>query len=200
MSDEVITTEEVLPIEAPTDSTGTVDSTKVETVPDSVEDEITPVPGNQTTDTNAEEVEKVDSGSEFPGPKGAPFDMIFTLKNQMTKDAGSVEETTADSIKTEQKPSSITEIDSKELEEISLSTFLGTLASRARATMLKRKIKKAERIMVLFGTHKEITNTQVRKFLRVSHATAGRYLAILEKEGKITQNGKTGHAVTYSKI
>src|SRR3989338_7149475 len=59
------------------------------------------------------------------------------------------------------------------------------------------KRKKLDRIMNLFLKQSKITNDEVEKFLHVSDATATRYLSILEKEGKIKQNGKTGHAVSY---
>lgn len=41
---------------------------------------------------------------------------------------------------------------------------------------------------------------EVEKLLRISDATATRYLDILEKEGKIRQEGKTGKYVVYVKI
>ena len=62
------------------------------------------------------------------------------------------------------------------------------------------KRKKLDRIMNLFLKQSKITNDEVEKFLHVSDATATRYLSILEKEGKIKQNGKTGHMVSYSRI
>ncbi|KKR60953.1 MAG: hypothetical protein UU01_C0031G0013 [Parcubacteria group bacterium GW2011_GWA2_40_37] len=62
------------------------------------------------------------------------------------------------------------------------------------------KRKKLDRIMSLFLQKSKITNDEVEKFLHISDATATRYLSILEKEGKIKQNGKTGHMVSYSRI
>jgi hypothetical protein len=62
------------------------------------------------------------------------------------------------------------------------------------------KRKKLEKIMTLFLKNSKITNDEVEKFLHVSDATATRYLSILEKENKIKQVGKTGHAVSYSRI
>ncbi len=62
------------------------------------------------------------------------------------------------------------------------------------------KRKKLEKIMTLFLKQSKITNDEVEKFLRVSDKTAERYLNILEKENKIKQVGKTGHAVSYTKI
>src|SRR3989338_2591604 len=62
------------------------------------------------------------------------------------------------------------------------------------------KRKKLDKIMALFLQQSKITNDEVEKFLHVSDATATRYLSILEKEGKIKQNGKTGKGVSYSRI
>jgi len=63
-----------------------------------------------------------------------------------------------------------------------------------------RRRKKLDRVMSLFLKQSKITNDEVEKFLHVSDATVTRYLSILEKEGKIKQNGKTGHMVSYSRI
>ena len=70
----------------------------------------------------------------------------------------------------------------------------------ARNAIQFRKRKKLDKVMSLFLKQSKITNDEVEKFLHVSDATATRYLSILEKEGKIKQNGKTGHMVSYSRI
>jgi len=70
----------------------------------------------------------------------------------------------------------------------------------ARNAIQFRKRKKLDRVMSLFLQQSKITNDEVEKFLHVSDATATRYLSQLEKEGKIKQNGKTGHMVSYSRI
>ena len=74
------------------------------------------------------------------------------------------------------------------------------LLVKAQQAIQFRKRKKLDRIMTLFAKRTNITNDEVEKFLHVSDATATRYLEILEKENKIKQNGKTGKAVSYSKI
>ncbi|MFZ2621255.1 MAG: hypothetical protein WAX37_01990, partial [Minisyncoccia bacterium] len=74
------------------------------------------------------------------------------------------------------------------------------LLNKARFAIQTRKRNKLDRIMTLFAKRTNITNDEVEKFLHVSDATATRYLEILEKENKIKQSGKTGKAVSYSKI
>ena len=74
------------------------------------------------------------------------------------------------------------------------------LLTKARNAIQFRKRKKLDKVMSLFLQQSKITNDEVEKFLHVSDATAERYLNILEKENKIRQVGKTGHAVSYSKI
>lgn len=54
--------------------------------------------------------------------------------------------------------------------------------------------------MGLFAKQTEITNDEVEKLLHVSDATATRYLAELEKRGKIRQVGTTGRSVKYVKL
>ena len=86
------------------------------------------------------------------------------------------------------------------LEYNSKSSFARQLLISARNAIQFRKRKKLDKVMSLFLKHSKITNDEVEKFLHVSDATATRYLSELEKEGKIKQNGKTGHMVSYSRI
>jgi predicted HTH transcriptional regulator len=86
------------------------------------------------------------------------------------------------------------------LENKSKSSLARQLLITARNAIQFRKRKKLDRVMSLFLQHSKITNDEVEKFLHVSDATATRYLSELEKEGKIKQNGKTGHTVSYSRI
>ncbi len=74
------------------------------------------------------------------------------------------------------------------------------LLTKARLIIQIRKRKKLEKIMTLFSKKPQITNDEVEKLLHVSDSTATRYLSQLEKEGRIKQTGKTGKAVSYSKI
>lgn len=76
----------------------------------------------------------------------------------------------------------------------------GDLLMKARATIQNRKRKKLERILEALTAKDKITNDEVEKLLHVSDATATRYLATLEKEGKIQQVGKTGRSVAYTRI
>ena len=74
------------------------------------------------------------------------------------------------------------------------------LLNKAKLAIQSRKRKKLEKVMTMFAKQTKISNDEVEKFLHVSDATAERYLNILEKENKIKQIGKTGKAVSYSKI
>jgi len=80
------------------------------------------------------------------------------------------------------------------------SSLARQLLITARNAIQFRKRKKLDRVMTLFLKKSKITNDEVREFLHVSDATATRYLSILENEGRIKQNGKTGHMVSYSRI
>ena len=86
------------------------------------------------------------------------------------------------------------------LENKSKPSLARQLLITARNAIQFRKRKKLDRVMSLFLQKSKITNDEVEKFLHVSDATATRYLSILEKEGKIKQNGKTGKGVSYSRI
>ncbi len=74
------------------------------------------------------------------------------------------------------------------------------LLTKARESIQFRKRKKLDKIMELLSKKEKISNNDVTLLLRISDATATRYLDILEKEGKIKQDGKTGKSVFYSKI
>jgi len=60
-----------------------------------------------------------------------------------------------------------------------------------------RKKANIKKIIQLFSQKGEISNHDIRKFLRVSSRTVVRYMDELEKRGKVEQIGKIGHYVTY---
>ncbi len=74
------------------------------------------------------------------------------------------------------------------------------LLVKARAKIQERKQKKLDKIMTLFEAKPQITNKDIQKLLRISSATAVRYLDILERENRIEQVGNTGKSVFYTKI
>lgn len=88
----------------------------------------------------------------------------------------------------------------KPLETKSKPSLARQLLLMARNAIQFRKRKKLNKVMSLFLEKSKITNDEVEKLLRVSDATATRYLSQLEKEGKIKQSGKTGKGVSYSRI
>lgn len=71
---------------------------------------------------------------------------------------------------------------------------------KANEKRYDKKFKGLEKILQLLTKQSKIANDEVEKLLRVSDATATRYLDILEKEGKIKQIGKTGKGVYYTKL
>jgi len=74
------------------------------------------------------------------------------------------------------------------------------LLIKARAKIQERKRKKLDKVMTLFEAKPQITNKDIQKLLRISSATATRYLDILESENRIKQVGNTGKSVFYTKI
>lgn len=74
------------------------------------------------------------------------------------------------------------------------------LLVKARAVIQTKKRKKLEKVMGLFtAKKKKIKNKDVRDLLHITDETATVYLKILEKEGKIKQEGKGGWTY-YTKI
>lgn len=64
-----------------------------------------------------------------------------------------------------------------------------SLLQRAKEVLQLRKRKKLEKILALAKTKGKIANDDVQKLLRVSDATATRYLAQLVQEGKLRRVG-----------
>ncbi|MFC1615073.1 DUF977 family protein [Patescibacteria group bacterium] len=62
----------------------------------------------------------------------------------------------------------------------------------------KKKGENKAKILEFLQSNKKVTNNNVEKICKVSNATAERYLNELEKDGKITQHGKTGISVFYT--
>ena len=82
-----------------------------------------------------------------------------------------------------------------------LGTWLGRNSKRralVRASSIKKDDNK-KRVLEFLVSSGRITNNDVENMLNVSDATATRYLDELEKEGKLTQRGKTGQSVFYTK-
>ncbi|MBU1117407.1 winged helix-turn-helix transcriptional regulator [Patescibacteria group bacterium] len=64
----------------------------------------------------------------------------------------------------------------------------------------ERKEENKEKILEFLKHNSKIVNDDVEKLVKVSNATAERYLDELEEENKIKQVGKTGNAVYYELI
>ncbi|MEI6040516.1 MAG: DeoR family transcriptional regulator [Candidatus Berkelbacteria bacterium] len=66
----------------------------------------------------------------------------------------------------------------------------------------EKEVEKAanlEKVRGLISTQEKITNEEVQNLLKVSDATAERYLDELESSGLICQVGKTGTSTYYEK-
>ncbi len=83
---------------------------------------------------------------------------------------------------------------------VAASVGMRELLLKAKDAIAFRKRKKLDKVMGIFLKRTSVTNDEVEKLLHVSDATATRYLSILEKEGKIVQTGRTGRAVSYTRI
>jgi len=105
-------------------------------------------------------------------------------------------------IQTQEIPQQTQQPQIKIVEKIVYQTppnFIQNLLNKARAKIQERKRKKLDKILLLFETKSQITNSDIQKLLRVSRATAKRYMDILEKENKVDQIGSVGKGVFYSK-
>ncbi|MFC1615069.1 DUF977 family protein [Patescibacteria group bacterium] len=62
----------------------------------------------------------------------------------------------------------------------------------------KKKGENKAKILEFLEDNEKVTNNDVERICKVSHATAERYLNQLEKNGKLTQHGKIGQNVFYT--
>ncbi len=133
-------------------------------------------------------------------PLEAPVEPVETTPETETAQMGGNEplveipEEKPEPIKEEREPRKRVEKD-----ELPQKEKLGLLRQMAQATIQLRIQKKLLKVMGLFAKQTEITNDEVEKLLHISDATATRYLAELEKRGKIRQVGTTGRGVKYVK-
>jgi len=67
-------------------------------------------------------------------------------------------------------------------------------------TQAKEKEENKRTILAFFKSHLQVVNNDIEALLKISDATATRYLEELEKEGQIRQVGKTGKYVYYEKV
>ncbi|MDD4989357.1 MAG: hypothetical protein PHV42_02930 [Candidatus Pacebacteria bacterium] len=173
----------------PDDTTTPPDATADPVTPPAPEPE-TPVSGDPVDSSSTTDSQGGDSpveAPEAPGSEATP---------PVVKDENPTPETPTS--QPENEPNSPqTPVASATVPE---PNFLQELLQKANAALRSRKRAKLERIMTLFAKRTKITNDEVEKLLHVSDATATRYLSTLEREGKITQSGKTGHSVFYTKI
>lgn len=80
---------------------------------------------------------------------------------------------------------------------IALGVYFGKGNDVPTISFSSRKRKRLDKILTLYIDNDEITNSDVRELLKVSDATATRYLDQLEAEGKIEQIGEIGQGVFY---
>ncbi len=69
--------------------------------------------------------------------------------------------------------------------------FIHGLLLKAQAKIQTNKQKKLDKLMLMAQKKGKITNEDAQKLLRISHATASRYLDALARDGRLTRSGNT---------
>ncbi|MSU54806.1 MAG: hypothetical protein EXS48_03190 [Candidatus Staskawiczbacteria bacterium] len=163
--------------------------------------ETSPEPQNASTDgfTAESTNSAINKGdAEISQPKNEP-ESAPNPENQGSSEPGT-SQTAQTPVNEPLEESETSNEQAKPVSENSKPSLARQLLISARNAIQFRKRKKLDRVMSLFLQQSKITNDEVEKFLHVSDATATRYLSILEKENKIKQVGKTGKAVSYSRV
>ena len=171
-------------------------------------DESNNIPPSNSTLTEAENESKTEEkqaqNEPNPEPISEPVQAIKPSTAQMAGNEPLAETEQAENLEPKpSEPKSETPKQTEAMPPLLVKTFRNTTKenlAKAQLTIQNKKRKKLDLIFTLLAKRKNITNDEVEKLLHCSDATATRYLSILEKEGKIKQNGKTGHMVSYSKI
>lgn len=183
------------PIPEVVESTPEVTETLLETVPEPVL-ETPPETEIELTEVTSE-TETAQMGGNDP--------LVETSSSAMNEGAGATAEApeVLGPIPTKEEEKSQTRKDEHEEKSVkkerSIKEKLELLRQMAHATITLRREKKYVKIMELFAKQTAIKNDEVEKLLHVSDATATRYLAELEKRGKLKQVGTTGCGVSYIK-
>jgi len=68
---------------------------------------------------------------------------------------------------------------------------------KSRESKAINRVNNLDLILEFLGQNSYVTNNDIEKLLKVSDATATRYLDELEKQGKIEQIGEKGRSVKY---
>ena len=184
------------PLSTPTETPSELEAEPVvETIPEETKPVEPEIQSESTPEPTSESEVKVEPNVQEIKPE---------ISNPIESESKPVEQIS------EVKPEPVSEskLEPKPIPEIiPIVTVIPKSKSLARELLVKarnmiqfRKRKKLDKIMTLFAKQTKITNDEVEKFLHISDATTGRYLAILVKENKIKQTGKTGKSVFYSLV
>lgn len=158
-------------------------------------------------------IEPVSASSEVETPVSETQTAQMGGSEPLGSETEPINEATPDSVKAESdaeptntettvvsEPVQVAEAKLPQVPSIFSREGARAVIAKAQEAIQFGKRKKLDRVMSLFAKRTNITNDEVEKLLHVSDATATRYLEILKKENKIKQTGKTGKAVSYSKI
>ena len=81
------------------------------------------------------------------------------------------------------------------LSQKARTQIVGICAAALDQTVRKNANK--EKILKFFAEKNEVSNADIREYLKVASRTAVKYMDELEKEGKAEQVGSVGRSVTY---
>src|SRR3989344_2408704 len=181
--------ENVPVVDNPTDSQNIADQTQndaevkeqVEIPAEPIIEPVIETPGIETTET-IEQTENKETGS-----------LHSVREDEVVEEVPQIEEIQSQPVKQEQPQT-------QTVEKIIYQTppnLIQNLLIKARAKIQERKNKKLDKIMSLFESNPNISNSDVQELLRTTKRSATRYLNILEKEQKIIQVGNAGRGVRY---
>src|SRR3989344_2784348 len=163
---------------------------------DSVENSIPPSPQEPTADAPILPMDSEPANAPSEALESSPND--FSVKSNDIPSSNSTPIEAVNEQKTEEK--SIPNEPNSEPVSEPVQTIEPSTAQIPVNEPLENETETSNEQAKPVRKQSKITNDEVEKFLHVSDATATRYLSILEKEGRIKQNGKTGHMVSYSRI
>ncbi|OGD66756.1 hypothetical protein A2442_01375 [Candidatus Campbellbacteria bacterium RIFOXYC2_FULL_35_25] len=180
-------------VEEQTENIENIENVETEVVEPIIIESVTETPIIETTEP-IEQIENEETGL-----------LHFVRKDEAVEEIPQVEEVKQSQSVQQEQPQPQSEPQPQQtqtVEKIIYQTppnLIQNLLTKARAKIQERKNKKLNKIMSLFESNSNISNSDVQKLLRTTKRSATRYLNILEKEQKIIQVGNAGRGVKYIK-
>lgn len=149
---------------------------------------------DENTETESEKVEVVKNVETTPAlPPELPIEPVEPIEPAVQETPRQIQ-----SEPERQGAYTVSEVLIKDTPKV--ENNLREMSAHGREKIQEKKDKRLEKVFQRITYKGRVTHEEIQKLLRVSSATATRYLDQLEKQGQIRQVGKTGQSVYYERL